>query len=493
VIHDPTVDQALSNEEVAEVLRRFRGARVWVVGDLLLDEYIDGEVKRISPEAPVPVVSVQRTYNRLGGAANVANCLAALGADVRLCGVIGDDDAGGTLLSACAEVGIDTAAIVRMDDRPTGRKVRVVSHHQQLLRLDWERIAPVPDHAFTPALAALESGEGPDVLLLSDYGKGLLTDSTLARLMAWAASRGVPVLVDPKRTQLAAYAGASVITPNLREFAAMVGDDGVEVDLQRAADAARAQLASAQVASILVTLGERGVLVVPAQGPARQIQATAREVFDVTGAGDTLVAVLALGLAAGAELLTAARIANAAAGVVVGKFGTAVVHLPELVEALSARPADKVYTAEQLDQQVGLWRHRGRRVVFTNGCFDVLHAGHLAMLRFSASHGDELVVGINDDDSVRRLKGPTRPLVAQAERAALVAALDCVSAVVLFSEDTPAKLIERVLPGVLVKGADYSVDQVVGADVVQAAGGQVVLAPLVAGRSTTGLIHKLRE
>lgn len=472
------------------MVERFAGARLWVVGDVMLDEYVQGEVGRISPEAPVPVVAVEQTWTRLGGAANVANCLATLGADVLLCGVIGADAAGEVLVAACGEAGIDTCALMRLEGRPTARKVRVVARHQQLLRMDWERPEPVSDALLDELLATLGSAPPPEAILLSDYGKGMLTDAALARFFALGRELGVPVLVDPKRTDLSAYAGATVVTPNQREFTAMVGGSLPPVDSEAFGALAMAQRSGAGVGSLVVTLGERGLLVVPEHGEVHPIEATSRDVYDVTGAGDTLIAVLALALATGVDLVEAARVANAAAGVVVAKFGTACVTPSELLGALGS--SRTVLGGSQLQSQLANWRAQGRKVVFTNGCFDLLHTGHLSILRFAASQGDALVVGLNDDASVRRLKGADRPVMSQDDRAALVAALDCVDAVALFSEDTPLALITEVQPDVLVKGADYRVEDVVGREVVEARGGRVVLAPLVPNRSSTRLRGKLQ-
>ena len=480
---------ALDPDELTRVLQGFRDAVVWVAGDLMLDEYAEGPVQRISPEAPVPVVEVRQTYARLGGAANVANCLVALGARVSLCGVVGADAAGDTLIAAARDAGIDTRAVGQGPAWSTTRKLRVLSHHQQLLRMDWERVAPVESAAAADLIARLRAGDRPDAIVISDYAKGFLTDDTLRGLIDLGRGLGVPVLVDPKRADLMAYRGATVITPNQRELEAIVGlpvDDG-------GIDAARAWITNADLGALVITLGERGLVLLPKDGPAEAIRSTGREVFDVTGAGDTLIAVLALGLGVGADLHTAARLANAAAGVVVGKVGTAVVHLKELVLACTPRASDKVCGDDALAHKLALWKLQGKHVAFTNGCFDVLHAGHLSLLHFAASQADVLVVGVNRDESVRRLKGAARPVMPEGERAAMLAAFECVDAVVLFGEDTPLTLIERVLPHVLIKGADYRVDQVVGREVVEGHGGRVVLAPLLADRSTSRILRHLSD
>jgi D-beta-D-heptose 7-phosphate kinase/D-beta-D-heptose 1-phosphate adenosyltransferase len=474
-----------------DLLGRFVGRRVAVVGDLMLDEYWDGEVSRISPEAPVPVLEVRGTWQRMGGAANVAHGLATLGAEVALLGAVGDDEAGNTLLRLCQGVGIDTRPVLRCPGVATLQKTRVVAQHQQLLRVDrGERCAPPEDEVRAGAEAMLREFR-PDAIVLSDYGKGLLGDAALRTLLARVGE--LPVLVDPKRRDFAAYRGATVLTPNRRELEAAVGRTLDPADDASLEAAARDLVRGSGLRAMLVTLGERGgLLVCPEQG-AVAIRPPRKDVFDVTGAGDTLIAVLALGLCAGARLEDAARLAHEAAGIVVGKFGTAVVTREELEEALVRGGPRKVLDARALDRALVAWRRQGRRIVFTNGCFDVLHTGHLSLLRQAAALGDVLVVGINDDDSVRRLKGPSRPLVPAMDRAALVAALDGVAATTLFSEDTPREIILRVQPDVLVKGADYRLEDVVGADIVAARGGRVLLVPLVRGRSTTGMIERVRD
>jgi len=482
----------LDASELLPILQAFRGARVWVAGDLMLDEYVEGTVSRISPEAPVPVVKVSGRRHCLGGAGNVGHCLAALGARVQLCGVVGTDAAAGKLLAACEEAGIDASA-VGQSAPSTACKLRVVAQHQQLLRMDWEDVRPVREAEAASLIDRLKAGPRPDAIVLSDYAKGFITPAVARMLIDAGQELGVPVLVDPKVDDLGVFAGATVVTPNLREFTSVVGHPLPPSDTPEFADLVCAHRDETGVEALLVTLGERGILVCDQDGGAVAIQSTARDVYDVTGAGDTLIAALALGLAVGADLETAARIANTAAGLAVGQFGNATVTLDLLVRDLRHHPRDAALVEADLLHQVAVWRLQGKRVVFTNGCFDVLHAGHLALLRQAAMLGDVLVVGINDDASVRRLKGPTRPFTPQDERCALVGALDCVDAVTLFSEDTPLRLIEQVQPAVLVKGADYADKVVVGREVVEAAGGVVVLVDLVEERSTTRLIEKARE
>jgi D-beta-D-heptose 7-phosphate kinase / D-beta-D-heptose 1-phosphate adenosyltransferase len=472
-------------------LDRFPGLRVWVAGDLMLDEYVWGAVERISPEAPVPVVRVRDTEHRLGGAANVARQAAALGAQVTLAGVVGDDDAGARLLQLCALVGIDTRAVIRLSERRTTRKLRVLGHSQQLLRLDWEDAVPCAPHASVRLVSKLAEGARPDAIILSDYAKGTLTAEVISGVTAMAGS--VPVVVDPKHRDFTRYRGATTVTPNLRELEVASGHSLDPEEPAAIAQAARPLMAAAHLNSLVVTLGNRGMLVVPAQGEPTEIPSIRREVYDVTGAGDTAIAVLALALAARAPLLEAAHIANAAAGVSVGHVGAVAVEAPGIRDALTARPDGKILTRHELAARAASWRMAGKRIVATNGCFDLLHAGHLALLGHAARLGDVLVLAINSDASVRRLKGPERPLVPQAERAALLAALTFVDAVTVFDEDTPLEVLQIIRPQVLVKGGDYKPSEVVGRELVESAGGRVEIVPLTPEKSTSSLLERIRS
>ena len=471
------------------VLDRYPSLTVWVVGDLMLDEYVMGAVDRVSPEAPVPVVRVRDIEHRLGGAANVARQVAALGAKVTLGGIIGKDAAGDDLLRLCAVSGIDTRAIVRVEKRRTTRKLRVLGHSQQLLRLDWEDASPCGADICTRMLAAL-ADEMPDAVILSDYAKGVLTGAMISAITTRVGK--VPVVVDPKTRDFTRYRGATTITPNLRELEAAAGKSLDPTDAEAVAAAARPLIAAAGLSSMVVTLSEHGMLAVPAAGPAVPVPASRRAVFDVTGAGDTAIAVLTLSLAAQASLPAAARLANAAAGVSVGQVGAVAVNADSIRNELTAAPEAKVLSRAELETRAASWRIAGKRIVFTNGCYDLLHAGHLSLLHSAARLGDVLVLAINSDASVRRLKGPERPLVPQAERAALLAALACVDAVTVFDEDTPLETIEAVRPHVLVKGADYKAEQVVGREIVEANGGRVALVPLLPQKSTTALVDRIK-
>lgn len=472
------------------ILDRFTGMHIWVVGDLMLDEYVMGAVERISPEAPVPVVRVRDTEHRLGGAANVARQVAALGARVTLAGVIGDDAAGTDFLRLCEASNIDTRAVIRLPERRTTRKLRVLGHSQQLLRLDWEDVRPCAPQVSVRMVSKLTAGPPPDAIILSDYAKGVLTPETIA---AVTGLRGTgPVVVDPKHRDFTRYRGATTVTPNLRELEAAAGRPLDIDDPAAIAAAARPLAAAAGFEAMVVTLGDRGMLVVPVQGEDIPVPAIQRAVYDVTGAGDTAISVLTLSLAAGATLHSAAQLANAAAGVSVGQIGAVAVDSGSIRDALTARPEGKILAREDLVARAATWRMAGKRIVFTNGCFDLLHAGHLSLLSQAAKLGDVLVLAINSDASVRRLKGPERPLVPQEDRAAVLAALGFVDAVTIFDEDTPLEVLQSLRPNVLVKGGDYKLEDVVGRELIEAAGGRVMLVPLTPEKSTTALVERIR-
>jgi D-beta-D-heptose 7-phosphate kinase / D-beta-D-heptose 1-phosphate adenosyltransferase len=483
-------DQVSELHPLLATLDRFAGLSIWVVGDLMLDEYVMGAVDRISPEAPVPVVRVRDTELRLGGAANVARQVATLGAKAKLAGIIGTDSAGDDLLRLCAECGIDTQAVVRLPERRTTRKLRVLGHSQQLLRLDWEDAKPCSAPASDALITGLVASGAPDAIILSDYAKGVLTPQVIS---AVTARRGTaPVVVDPKTRDFTRYRGATTVTPNRKELEEASGTSLDPVDRSAVAAAARPLIAAAGLTSMVVTLSEHGMLIIPADGPETSVPATRREVFDVTGAGDTAIAVLTLALAAHAPLVIAARIANAAAGVSVGQVGAVAVHADSIRSELTAGPEAKVLSRQDVVSRAASWRMAGKRIVFTNGCYDLLHAGHLALLHGAARLGDVLVLAINSDASVKRLKGPERPLVNEAERAALLAALACVDAVTIFDEDTPLQALQAIRPDVLVKGADYRPEQVVGKDFVESYGGKVALVPLLPAKSTTALVERIK-
>jgi D-beta-D-heptose 7-phosphate kinase/D-beta-D-heptose 1-phosphate adenosyltransferase len=476
------------------LLQALKDARVAVAGDVMLDIYVAGSVERISPEAPIPVLRVERESAMPGGAGNVARNVAALGAAARLIGVVGDDDAGrrlGQLIAA--ETGL-TNDLVAERARPTAIKTRYVGGAQQILRADRETVGPLGAALRARLIAAVDAALADcRVLALSDYGKGVLADGVAAELIARAKAAKRPVVVDPKGRDWAPYAGADVVTPNRRELAEAAGE--ALIDDHAVAAAAKALMARHRLGAVLATLGPEGMLLAHADGSVERFRAEAREVFDVSGAGDTVVAALAALLATGAALADAALIANVAAGIVVGKAGTATAAADEVAMALHRQDlmdADaKVMTRAQAEARVRAWRASRLKIGFTNGCFDLLHPGHVSLLAQAHAACDKLVVGLNSDSSVTRLKGEGRPVQAETARAAVLASLAAVDAVVVFAEDTPIALIEALRPDLLVKGADYAKAQVVGADRVESWGGKVLLAELAPGHSTTATIKKL--
>jgi len=455
---------------------------------------VHGDVDRISPEAPIPVLRVTGETRMLGGAGNVVRNLAALGAKTRFLTVVGDDAAGDEVRVLVEnEPGVD-GDLRTVAGRPTTIKTRFVSGTQQILRTDRETARQTDDNLQDQLAAAAEAAaQDHKVLVLSDYGKGVLSDATLARVISAASAAGALVIVDPKGSDYSRYRGAGILTPNLKELATAtrlpVGTD------EQVIAAARGLVNDLGLTAVLVTRSRDGMTLVPAEGDILHLAAEAREVFDVSGAGDTVVATLAACLAAGATLDRAAALANMAAGIVVAKVGTAVAYAGDLVAELHHQDLSdaeaKVSPLEQLLDRVAGWRRRGLTVGFTNGCFDLLHPGHISLLRQARGQCDRLIVGLNSDASVKRLKGEERPVQGEAARATVLASLASVDAVVLFSEDTPLTLIEALLPDVLVKGADYTIDQVVGREVVENAGGRVHLAQLEAGHSTTATIARL--
>lgn len=467
-------------------------ASVLVVGDAMLDRYIYGTVERISPEAPIPILTVEREIAMPGGAGNVVRNLTALGAAVAFVSVVGDDQAGSDLTGLIGgQPNVEPWLLVQ-GGRTTTRKTRYISQGQQLLRADREEAVPIhPKLAERMLRIAGDALAATSVTVLSDYGKGVLAGDIPARIIAAARQAGRKVIVDPKGTDYGRYAGADIVTPNRRELAQATGlDVSEEAGL---VVAARSLRDAHGFGAVLVTRAEDGMTLLDGNG-VRHFPAEAAEVYDVSGAGDTVVATLAAGVAVGLDLPIAARLANVAAGIVVGKIGTAVARPSDLHAALSAQGGAlrKIVTREAAAEQVERWRRKGWRTGFTNGCFDLLHPGHVHLLEQARAACDRLVVGLNSDASVRRLKGVTRPVQPEAARAAVLASLAAVDLVVIFDEDTPETLLQAVHPDLLVKGADYTLDRVVGAEMVQGWGGSVMLAELLPGHSTTATVAKLR-
>ena len=465
----------------------FESGHVLIAGDLMVDRYWYGDTKRISPEAPVPVVGIGDTEDRPGGAANVALNVVALEGRARVIGLSGDDADADRLAQTLASQGVP-CDLTRVNGHPTICKLRVMSRRSQLLRMDFEAPFAPEDAArlLAPFQAAVREA---NVVILSDYAKGALADAPA--LIHEAQQAGVPVLVDPKGTDFSRYRGADVVTPNLAEFEAVVGHcpDSATLEAQ-----ARALMSECGLGALLITRGADGMTLVPTGDAVVHMPAHAREVYDVTGAGDTVIAVLAAAMAGGASLADATGLANVAAGLVVAKSGTATVTPSALRHAIDGlRGTDHgPVTEATLKARLNDARARGERVVMTNGCFDLLHAGHVTYLQQARALGDRLVVAVNTDESVARLKGPERPLMPLAERMTVLASLAAVDDVVAFSEDTPARLIEAMSPDVLVKGGDYAPDSIAGADAVRARGGEVVVLDFVDGLSTSGLIDRIR-
>src|ERR1700688_919079 len=471
---------------------------VLCVGDLMLDEFVYGEVSRISPEAPAPVIAVQRSETNIGGAGNVARNIASLGARCIFAGLIGEDEAGAKLkVQLAQESGIESV-LVSDPTRPTTRKVRFVSEHfsTHMLRADWEQAAPAAADTEQKLIdAILPQLARADIVLLSDYAKGVLTARVIRNIIDAARKLGKPVIVDPKSANFAIYRGATLLTPNRKEFAEATRSRADTVE--SIADAAQDAMQLADCEAMLVTQSEHGMTLVARGGGVIHVPAHPVKVRDVSGAGDTVAAALAVALAAGAEWETALRMANAAAAVAVGKKGTASVTAAELrrkilPHAFLAAEEKIVAAGDDLETHLLDWRRQGLRAGFTNGCFDILHPGHVKVLTAARGACDRLIVGLNGDASVKRLKGETRPVQTERALAEGLAALEAVDLVVIFEEDTPLKLIEQIKPSVLVKGGDYTREQVVGHDIVEAHGGQVVLVEVLAGFSTTSLVDRAR-
>jgi D-beta-D-heptose 7-phosphate kinase / D-beta-D-heptose 1-phosphate adenosyltransferase len=483
-----------------EALKLVAKQTILCIGDLMLDDFVYGEVTRISPEAPTPVLTVKRSELEIGGAGNVARNIAALGARCIFIGLIGNDDAGLTLTKALAALGGSIIPDLVIDNaRPTTRKVRFVSEHHSahLMRADWERAEPASAPSESAIIAHAEAAL-PQVgaVVLSDYAKGVLTERVIRGVIDAARRLDKPIVVDPKGHDYSVYRGATLITPNRQELGAAVHRPvTTEAEIAKAA-AELAHIIAGE--AVLVTRSEQGMtLHVEGHAPVH-IPAYPVKVRDVSGAGDTVAAVMAVLLAMSAPFESAMRAANAAAAVVVGKRGTATASLAELrhriLPAASLAPEDKiVFDWSVLDERLADWRRHGLRIGFTNGCFDLLHRGHIRLLAEARAASDRLVVGLNSDASTARLKGKGRPINPAEGRAEVLAALEAVDLVVIFDEDTPLELVKRVRPAVLVKGADYRREEVVGRDEVEAAGGDVILVDLVPGQSTSKIIQQTRK
>ena len=465
-----------------------------VIGDVMLDRYLIGSVGRISPEAPVPIVLLNQQNERAGGAANVAANLALLGIKTHIVGCIGQDNEGATLANLLKEMDVDGSGIYISNSRPTIAKTRVLSGHQQMLRLDQESNANFNTDENTGLMAAIHAQLAlkPSVVILSDYAKGLLSEKTCQTIITQCKTANIPVLVDPKGRDYSKYKGATALTPNKKETAEACNTKVDDVALIDKATTLKKELA---LAFLAVTRGEEGISLI--DNATHHLPAIAKQVFDVSGAGDTVIATLAAGLIHQLSVLQSLQLANIAAAVVVGKVGTVPIPQADLIEALATQKnseqANKICDLDQLIAKVHTWKKDNESIVFTNGCFDLLHAGHVTYLEAAKKRGDKLILGLNTDRSVSALKGPTRPVVPENDRARVLAALESVDAVILFDEDTPLELIKTIQPNIIAKGSDYSADQVVGGKEVLSWGGEIALIDLVEGRSTSNIIHKMNS
>ena len=463
-----------------------------VIGDVMLDRYLIGSVGRISPEAPVPIVLLNQQNERAGGAANVATNLALLGIKTHIIGCVGDDSEGVTLVNLLKKMDVNAEGIYISNQRPTIAKTRVLSGHQQMLRLDQESHNGFNDAENTGLIAAINQQLAlkPSVVILSDYAKGLLSEPTCQTIISACKALSIPVLVDPKGRDYRKYSGAAALTPNKKETAEACGATIDDADLIQKASILKQQLG---LSFLAVTRGEEGITLI--DETTHHLPAIAKQVFDVSGAGDTVIATLAAGLMHGLSPLTSLQLANLAAAVVVGKVGTVPISQADLLEALASQKtseqAHKICDLNQLIAKIDAWKQQNQKIVFTNGCFDLLHAGHVTYLEAAKKRGDKLILGLNTDRSVSAIKGPTRPVVHENDRARVLAALESVDAVILFDEDTPLNLINAIKPNVIAKGSDYTSEQVVGGKEVQIWGGEIALIDLVAGKSTSNIINKL--
>jgi D-beta-D-heptose 7-phosphate kinase/D-beta-D-heptose 1-phosphate adenosyltransferase len=486
-----------SNENsLINLLNATDDVSILCIGDIMLDKFVYGSVERISPEAPIPVLKIEREDAMLGGAGNVVRNLLSLGATACFSGLIGDDDAGKKVSSLLQENETCTPALIVDQNRPTSVKTRFMASNQQMLRADDEKTGPLSqDNQDALLLNAAHHMDKAQVMVLSDYGKGVLEGENAIHLINLAKKAKIPVIVDPKGTDYSKYRGATLVTPNrkeLQEASRMSCHDDASIIA-----ACQHLIETCGVENILATRSQDGMSLVTKEREIFHFPTLAREVFDVSGAGDTVVATLALALAQKAPLDDAARLANLAAGIVVGKIGTASVYHSELIDALHHQDMStveaKITTCESAKDRIQRWQHQGLSVGFTNGCFDLLHPGHISLLKQSAGQCDKLIVGLNSDASVKRLKGEERPVQTEMARATVLSSLEFVDMVVIFEEDTPLETLEVLLPDVLIKGADYTIEQVVGADLIQKNGGRVFLAQLEDGFSTTNTVNKLKK
>lgn len=486
----------IRSQQLFDAIDCFADAKVLVVGDITLDRFVYGEIKRISPEAPVPVLVGDRENQMLGGCGNVVANIAALGGMPVPVTAVGDDANGQSVIRMLTQQGVKTESVIICGDRPTSCKTRFIALNQQVLRFDKEEVKPLSERDRHELIRLVgQHLKEINVVVVSDYGKGVLIDGVAREIIDLARGASKPVFVDPKNSDYSVYRFATAVTPNRNELSEAVSrevnsDSEVEI-------AGRELIAKHDLEIVVATRSEKGMSIV-SESVTHHIPTEARDVFDVSGAGDTVIAALALARAAGLNWVTAAQFANAAAGVVVGKRGTAQAKAKEVMAMLSLTQgsvgsAPGIMSWEDAAEIASSWRAHNLKIGFTNGCFDLLHSGHVTLLQEARRRCDRLIIGLNSDDSVRRLKGPERPINKELDRAFVLSSLACVDAVVLFPQDTPLELLEIIRPDVLLKGADYGINEVVGADFVQGYGGEVSLIDLVEGRSTTGTIGRIRQ
>ncbi|MFH1226344.1 MAG: D-glycero-beta-D-manno-heptose-7-phosphate kinase [Planctomycetota bacterium] len=482
------------------LIHRLGSPKIMVLGDLILDKYVWGKVERISPEAPIQILNAQREGLRLGGVANVAHNAVTLGAKAGLVGVVGNDESGRQTRKLCGQSGINTAGIVSDRARQTPLKTRMIAQNQQVLRVDNEDPAQISAAAEQSILSYVRRNiKHYDIVLVSDYNKGTLTDSLLKAVIQIARTSRKKVVIDPKGRDYAKYRGATALTPNRSEAELATGIK-IKDDASRK-QAARKLIKESGLDFVIITLSDKGLYLLDRKGDEVYDPARHLDVYDVTGAGDTVLATLGMAFAGGLGYREALHLANLAAGVVVSKVGTATVTRQEIIDHFyqlndtqcATRDIRKLVPLKELLNRLPSLRLCGKRVVFTNGCFDILHPGHIATLEFAKAQGDILIVGINSDKSVKRIKGPSRPILNQSDRARVLGALAMVDYIVIFDEPTPLNLIKQIKPDVLIKGTDWQSKGVVGSDILKKYGGRVVLAPMVKGVSTTEIIQRINN
>jgi D-beta-D-heptose 7-phosphate kinase/D-beta-D-heptose 1-phosphate adenosyltransferase len=476
-------------------ISKFKECKIFVIGDLMVDEYLWGDVDRISPEAPVPVIAVKKEESTLGGSGNVINNLIALGAKVFAAGVIGSDRSGNILIKKFSSLGLDVQGIIQEPGRPTTRKTRIIAGNQHVLRIDRETTKTVSDDTSNKIVNFIEKKiPEADVVLISDYGKGLISKALVSKIVKLSKKYGKKTIADPKGLDYTKYSGVDLITPNMKEAALA---SGIEIKNNSSVlKAGEKIIESSAVANVLITCGKDGMVLFEKGKRPYKIKAKARQVFDVSGAGDTVVAMLGLCTAYGTTLKAGASIANTAAGIVVGKIGTATVSEDELSDALSVCSYDYRTKQKSLPQLRALLKdlkNKGKRIVLTNGCFDLLHTGHIKLFSDSKKEGDILIVAIDDDDSVKKLKGNRRPVIKAKERVRILSALDSVDYIIVFPANKLGSLLEAVRPDVLTKGSNYSSEEVFGRDIVENYGGRVVIIPIREKISATSIIESIRK